>query len=375
MMEKKTISGRPVRVGAIGAGWWATTNHFPLLAGRPDVELVSVCRPGAELLETVRDRFGFQHATEDYRELLEQDLDAVLIASPHNLHYEHAKAALEKGLHTLCEKPFTLDARTAWELVELAEARGLHAIVPYGWHYKPFILQAKQWLDRGLVGEIEYAMCHMASPTKGFFSGEGAVPSQWDPQVVGPDPRTWQTPGAGGGYAHGQLTHSSALMLWLTGLRASRVSALMSGPGAPVDLYDAAQVVFDNGALGVVSGAGTLPDDDKFQIDLRIFGSEGVLLLDVERERAVLRRHDGRSEEAEVVPGEGDYSCEIPPVRLIELVSGASRENHSPLEVAARSVELLEAMHTSAAHDGQPKHISADRTGQRKQPAEQPVPS
>ncbi|MGL4257733.1 MAG: hypothetical protein ACRCSL_15475, partial [Microbacterium sp.] len=61
-----------VRLGAVGAGWWATSNHFPIFAGRDDVELVGVCGKGPEL-GTVRDRFGFGMATEDYDELLGQD--------------------------------------------------------------------------------------------------------------------------------------------------------------------------------------------------------------------------------------------------------------------------------------------------------------
>ena len=59
-----------IRIGFIGAGWWATTNHIPLLAQRDDVELVSVCRIGADMLRAIQERFGFPHATEDYRETL-----------------------------------------------------------------------------------------------------------------------------------------------------------------------------------------------------------------------------------------------------------------------------------------------------------------
>ena len=351
-----------VRIGAIGAGWWATTNHFPLLAGRDDVELVSVCRPGRDILDAVATKFDFHHATEDYRELLDQDLDAVVVASPHHLHYEHAKAALQRGLHVLCEKPVTLHAAQAWELADLATKHNLHVLVPYGWHYKPFIIAARQFVVDGLLGRLEYVMCHMASPTKDFFSGGSSVPSAWTPELVGPDPTTWQTPSQGGGYAHGQITHSSALMFWLTGQRASRVSALMSRPGAQVDLYDAAHVRFDNGAIGVLSGAGTLPDDDKFQIDIRIFGSDGTLLLDVERERVVLRRHDGAHRQLIVPAGAGAYSCEVPPVRFIELITGAAADNNSPLDVAARSVELIEALHQSAALDGQPVAVASNES-------------
>ncbi len=75
-----------VRLGFIGAGWWATSNHMPLLAARDDVEMVAVCRLGQRELELVRDRFGFRVATEDYREVLDQPLDGVIVASPHRLH-------------------------------------------------------------------------------------------------------------------------------------------------------------------------------------------------------------------------------------------------------------------------------------------------
>ncbi len=335
---------RKIRLGFIGAGWWATTNHIPILAKREDVELVAVCRLGRDVLQRVKEEFGFAFATENYRELLEQDLDGVVISSPHRFHYEHAKAALERGLHVMCEKPMALHAAEAWALVEEAQARNLQLLVPYGWHYKPFI------------GQVEYVMCHMASPTKDFFSGGGSVPTQWEPTLAKPDLTTWQVKSYGGGYAHGQITHSSALMFWLTGLRAEQVSALMTAPNSQVDMYDAASVRFTSGAIGVVSGAATLPDNDKFQVDVRIFGNEGVLLLDVERERLEVRRHNGQHIHFDIPPGEGAYSCEGPPNRFIELIHGHG-SNDSSGEVAARSVELIEAMHESAKLDGKPTPV------------------
>lgn len=346
-----------MRVGVIGAGWWATTNHLPILAARHDVDLVGVCRPDPSVLHEVQQKFGFTHATEDYHELLAMDLDAVVVASPHHLHFEHARAALERGLHVLVEKPMTLNAQEAWTLVQSARDQKVHALVALGWHYQPFVIQARQFVADGLLGEIEYVQCHMASPTIGLFAGTGTVPTQWEPTLVAPDPRTWQRPDAGGGYGYGQITHSSALAFWLTGLRATQVGALTSNANAPVDLYDAAHITFDNGAIGALSGAGTLPDDDKFQIDIRIFGTDGVLLLDVERERLCVRRRDGHHHEVPVPSGAGAYNCEVPPARLIELITGASTENNSPLENSARSVELIQAMHHSAACGGRPISI------------------
>src|SRR5579871_3208987 len=109
------------RLGFLGAGWWATANYIPLLARRNDVELAAVCRLGAAELRRVQEHFDFPFATESARELVEHPgLDGVVVTSPHTLHYEHAKLALERGLHVLCDKPMCTRAEHARELVRLA---------------------------------------------------------------------------------------------------------------------------------------------------------------------------------------------------------------------------------------------------------------
>jgi predicted dehydrogenase len=336
-----------VKLGFIGCGWWATVNHMPHLKQRADVEFTAVCGLDEAVLAKAHALFGFRYTTTDYRDLLRQDLDAVIVTSPHRLHFEHAKAALERGLHVMCEKPMALHAYEAWELVNTARAHDRVLLVPYGWNYKPFVQMAKQWVDEGGIGTIEYVVCQMASPTKDFFAGRGGVPASWKPTIAKPDLSTWQVKDFGGGYGHGQVTHSAALLFWLTGLRAREVTCRVGSPHSGVDMYDAAIVQFTNGALGVVSGAATLPDNDKFQIDLRVFGTKGVLLVDFERERLELRAHDGNHRSYAVPEGEGAYSCEKPPHVFIDLVRGSGR-NDSSGEVAARSVELIDAMHCSA---------------------------
>lgn len=348
------MAERKARIGFIGAGWWATSNHMPLLKARPDVELTAVCRLGAAELERVRERFGFRHAFEDYRRMLaEVELDAVFVVSPHTLHYEHARAALERGIHVLCEKPMCVRAGEAQELVRLADAAGLHLLVPYGWHYKPFVQEAKRRMEEGAVGEIQYVLCHMASPIRRLLTGgttEDLEGGQAGDVLFTPDPRTWADPAvAGGGYGHAQISHSTGMLFWLTGLRAESVFARMSAPGSRVDLYDALSVGFEGGVIGTVSGAGTVPEGNPFQVDLRIFGSKGMLLLDVERERTELRRHDGRDFTLFPERGAGNYSCEGPPANFIDLVLGRTDENHAPGWAAMRSVELLDAAYRSAA--------------------------
>src|SRR5439155_10806236 len=225
----------------------------------------------------------------------------------------------------------------------------LHLLVPYGWNYKPFVRQAKRWLDEGLIGEVQYVLCHMASPIRALLQGQRFLVQDVSGQAGGvmfePDPKTWADPQvAGGGYGHAQLSHSTGMLCWLTGLVPESVYALMSAPGARVDLYDAVSVRFAGGAIGTVSGAGTVPPSGKaqYQVDLRIFGTEGLLMLDCERARLDLRRHDGKNERVELSADAGAYSCDGPPHNFIDLVLGKTSQNWSPGEAAMRSVLLLD---------------------------------
>jgi predicted dehydrogenase len=233
-------------------------------------------------------------------------------------------------------------------------------MVPLGWHYKPFVQRAKEMLDGGGVGRVEYALCFMASATIGFYGG-GDVPAEWESELFTVNRATYQQPTEkGGGHAWGSLIHAAALLLWITGLRASEVGARMRCTATSgVDLYNAATVLFDGGAIGDIGGGGTLPPTEKFQIDIRVFGDEGALFLDLERERLELRRHDGSHERVEIAAGEGAYDCSEPPNRFVDLILGRPAANESPGEVNARAVELVEAMYRSAAEGGRPTAVAA----------------
>lgn len=337
---------RKARIGFIGAGWWATSNHMPALKARDDVEFVAVARPGADELQRVKQAFGFAHAFEDYRQLLEVDgLDGVIVASPHSMHGEHALAALRRGLHVMCEKPMTTDASEARAMVAEARKRKLHLLVPYGWHYTPFVREAKRRLDSGAVGKIEHVLCHMASPIRELLRG-GRFETGGG--FMDPEAGTWADPAvAGGGYGYAQMSHSCGMLFWLTGLEAESVSARMSAPGSKVELYDALSVSFKNGATGAISGAGTLPAGRQFQLDIRVFGSEGVLSLDLDRPRLQVLRHDGNDFDMPLPADAGTYSCLGPPNNFADLILGSTRENFAPGVAGMRAVELLDAAYRS----------------------------
>jgi predicted dehydrogenase len=146
------------------------------------------------------------------------------------------------------------------------------------------------------------------------------------------------------------------MLFWLTGLRAARVFAAMSAPGSKVELYDALTVRFASGAIGTVSGAGNVPTDQTFQVDLRIFGPEGMLLIDCERARMQLRRHDGNHVVEDVAEDAGGYECDGPPNNFADLVLGKTDVNWTPGEAAMRGVEMLDAAYRSAV-SGQEEQV------------------
>ena len=300
----------------------------------------------------MKSRFGFRYSTEDYRELLGiEGLDGVVVASPHTLHFEHASAALERGLHVMCEKPLTTTGADARRLVELAEERGLEIVIPYGWHYKAYVQEAKRLLEDGAVGGIEFVACHMASPIRGLLEGGdfdasagGTMEALFEP---GSD--TWADPErAGGGYALAQMSHSAGLAFWMTGLRAESVFALTSSPTSRVELYDAFSVRFRGGAIGTFSGAGAVPGDKGFQLDVRVYGDEGLLILDIDRARLEVQRHDGRHFRMDLREDAGGYDCLGPPDNFADILLGKSAVNRAPGEAGMRAIEMIDAAYRSA---------------------------
>jgi predicted dehydrogenase len=339
---------RKARIGLIGAGWWAAANHLPALKANNDCEIVAVNRLGRAELSEVQRKFEVPLGFEDYREMLDKvPMDGVAISSPHVLHYEHAVAALTRGCHLLVEKPLTTTAADARDLMAKADAASREVIVPYGWNFKDWTDEARALVTAGEIGRIEHIVLQMASALEDLFAGQPM--KETEGHMFRPPPSTWADPKRAGGYGWGQLAHALGLLFRIADLEPSAVFAATGKSPAGVDYYDAAVVRFANGATAAVSGSATAPKHRGFQIDLRLFGSEGMLLLDIERERLEARRRDGRDVVVEMPPGSGAYECEKPLNTLVDICLGREVENQSPGRVGMRAVEVLDALYRSAA--------------------------
>lgn len=106
-----------------------------------------------ERLESICKHFGLSKFFTDYNEFLE-NVDAIYIALPHNLHYEFAKQALLSGKHVLCEKPITLTKYQTEELYNLAEEKGLIIQEAVKTAYAPCFEKLVSVAQSGIIGSI-----------------------------------------------------------------------------------------------------------------------------------------------------------------------------------------------------------------------------
>jgi predicted dehydrogenase len=337
----------PLRVGVIGAGWWASTLHLPELKADPRVEIAAVSRLGRAELERVQLAFGVAAGYEDYQEMLAQEaLDAVVIASPHTLHYRHASAALERGCHVLVEKPMTTSTLEARRLVSLAEQNKSVLMVAYGFNFAPMVEHARQLLTDGVIGTLRHVNLHMASSLEDLFSGQGLLAAR--DAMFQPAASTWADPKNAGGYGWGQLTHALGVLFRIADIEPRDVFATTQLCASGVDISDAAAIRFTNDATGVLSGTALIPKDLPSQLDIRLFGSEGTLLLDMDKERLEVHRNDQSSTVVPLPPGSGEYLRTAPTRAFIDVCCGARLDNPAPGIVGQRSTEVLDALYRSA---------------------------
>lgn len=338
---------KKVNIGVIGAGWWATLSHIPSLRANPNVDIVAVNRPDQDGLDKVAASFPGVHPYLDTETMLASEtLHGIVVSSPHVLHAEHAKLALSRGLPTLIEKPMTTSAEDARALVALAEANKTQIILPYGWNYRPIVEAAHRLIAEGAVGEVRHVVAQMASALADLFGGQPMVETK--DHLFRPPVSTWADPARAGGYGWGQLTHGLGALFRIIDLDPVKVFAKTGLSPAGVEYYDAAVVEFANGATMALSGSATVPKSRGYQIDIRIFGTEGMMLFDIERPRVEVIRHDGTTHIVDLGPDAGAYEQVAPITLLVDLARGEKVPNPANGVVGMRSSVLLEAMYRSA---------------------------
>jgi len=258
MINGAKILPAPIRWAMVGGGQGSQIGYihrsaalrdgvFQLVAGAFDIDPVRGRDFGASL------GLDPQRCYPDYATMLAAEaaradgIQAVSVATPNGTHYAICKAALEAGLHVVCEKPLCFTTEEAEELRTLAASQGRIVGVTYGYAGQQLIEQAREMIAAGELGEIRIVQMQFAH---GFHSEavEAANPAtKWrvDPKMAGPS------------YVLGDVgTHPLYLSeVMLPQLRIKRLLCTRQSfvrSRAPLEDNAFTLMEYDNGAVGQV---------------------------------------------------------------------------------------------------------------------------
>lgn len=328
-----------IKIGVIGAGSFASRRHIPIIIKSQDAELVALCRRDKEMLHKVAEYFKCNNTFTDYNDMLDSvEMDAVLIATPHALHYENAKLALEKGLHVLIEKPMAIKSEEAKELTKLAKDKGLVVVVamnPPFWQHTNYV---REIIKSGEIGEIEEVSINWVGNAE-FVFGLAPMPENL-PGIVPPtifrgDPKL-----GGGGHFIDSGSHLVSELFWATGLNACEISAIMDDP--EFDMRATANIMLENGALCNITNIGNS------KISRRIhnvyFGSKGTIFVEGMPFKVIISKPD--KEPITII--EADMPPAQQPVdNFIDAILGRGKPLCSA-DDGFKVVQTIEAIYSSA---------------------------
>lgn len=189
-----------IDVAVIGLGKMGLS-HLAIARAHPEVNLVGVCDSSGYVLDVLGKHTGVATFSDPESMLARTRLDAVIVATPSQLHAPMARAALDNGVNVFCEKPFTLDHTESTALASQAEGAGLVTQVGYHNRFVASFAEVKRLLDLDAIGEVTHVLAEAYGPV-----------------VLAPKGGTWRSRRAsGGGCLYDYAAHPIDLVTWYLG--------------------------------------------------------------------------------------------------------------------------------------------------------------
>ena len=281
MIEGKDdgAGGGRIRLGMVGGGQGAFIGAVHRIAARLDGEYVLVAGalssdPQRALASGRELGLADDRCYADFAEMAtaeaarEDGIEAVAIVTPNHVHFPAAKAFLEAGIHVICDKPMTVTAAEAEELVALAEAKNRILAVTYNYSGYPMIRQARAMVANGDLGklrlvQVEYVQDWLTENLEA--SGQKQAAWRTDPARSG-----------AGGCVGDIGTHAYQLACFVSGLKAESLCAELTAFVEGRALDDNAQMLlrFPGGVRGMLWSSQVAPGNEN-GLQLRIYGDKG----------------------------------------------------------------------------------------------------
>jgi predicted dehydrogenase len=233
-------------VGTGGMAGW----HAEQIKKIPELNVVALCDIVPEHWQTYREKhFPKAVGYDDFEALLADykarklKLDFVLLVTPHTVHYPHAKAALEAGLHVMVEKPMVTSSEHAYDLWRTVKKNGKLLAITFQAPYTPEYQCIAKLRDSGQLGKPQLI--------------QGWLAQEWLKSQAG----KWrQVPElSGGGQMYDSGAHILNGMMWIMNEPVVEVACFYDTCGSPVDINGVAIMKFQSGAMGSVAIGGACP--------------------------------------------------------------------------------------------------------------------
>lgn len=211
----KNLGGSMLRIAVVGVGKMGLS-HLSTLRAHPLVDLVAICDQPGFILDVLEKYTGLK-AYGDYTTMLDsENIDAVVIATPTTSHFGLVEDALQRGIHTFCEKPLTLSSMESSRLAQQASAAGIVTQVGYHNRFVGSFREVKRLLQAQAIGDISHVLAE-----------------SYGPVVLRDKGRTWRSKrSSGGGCLYDYAAHPIDLLQWYLGeplgVSGSRLNSIFS---------------------------------------------------------------------------------------------------------------------------------------------------
>jgi predicted dehydrogenase len=319
----------------IGLGSMARA-HLGDVLDAGNAEVLAVCEPDEHAFANASVAFEARNLQAppnepDWRRFLDShapELDAVLIVTPHVLHFAQASAALEAGLDVLLEKPMVMTADEAEALIDVRDRTGRLLVVAFQGSLSPQIREATRLLRSGSLGQA---------------LGVNALAWQnWAPNTLG----TWRQDPAvsGGGFLFDTGAHMLNTVCDVLGEDVSQVAAWLKDDGYPVDIRAVVMARTASGVMVTMQGCGSaIPSCAS---DIRVFTTGAIIRTGIWGEALEIQR--GGEKTSRRVPS----IASAPVWQTFSAIRSGALANPSPPEIGLRMARLWDAIRASAARDG-----------------------
>jgi len=317
-----------IKIGLVGAGLHANTSMLPALKSIQQIELLGIADAEGFKGRHTGKKYGFQYCVADYKEMLnDKSLDAVLIATRHNLHAQMVIDSLKADKHVFVEKPLAMNEGELKLIIDTYKQKKQHLMVGFNRRYAPQAVLAKHLL--GNAGSM-VINCRVNA---------GYVPKE-----------SWVHDSAeGGGRVVGEVCHFVDLLQFLTGSMVKKVYANCTTENSEDNLV--INLTFANGSVATIlyasQGDKLLPRER-----IEIFSGKSVCVIDNFKELFFAK--DGRTTKKRSFNVDRGYKEEF--VAFVNSIN-ANKKLIPPLEEAINTTLTTFAVITSLK-SGQPQEIA-----------------